>query len=126
MDKEQGLLVVNVLPKESYNDCHIIGSINVPLDTLKEYSHGLKRETPIVVYCASYVCSASRSAWHTLNEMGFSNVWAYEGGMAQWCQLGYPVEGSCAQEYFKIEHHKAEESHLQKINAQDLKKKMGL
>ena len=122
MENQETLLVIHVLAQEYYNDCHITGSINVPLDMLKEYAHGLDRKTPIVVYCASYTCPASASAWHTLHEMGFTHLWAYEGGMAEWCQLGYSVKGACSKEYLKTQHQKPEESNVQEISANELKK----
>lgn len=96
------LVIINVLGSDSYNDCHIKYSINISLDELKAYAEPISRDTPIIVYCASYRCSASRSAWHALHDMGFTNVRAYEGGIAEWHQKGYPSEGACSQEYLKV------------------------
>lgn len=95
------LRVINVLAHEFYNDCHIKGSVNVPLDDLRNYVQDLDRTTPIVVYCAKYSCSASLQAWQMLHEMGFSNVRAYEGGIHEWYQAELPVEGACLKDYLQ-------------------------
>ena len=93
------LLVINALLKKHYNDCHILGSINVPLDELAVFAQKLEKDTPIIVYCASYLCPVSRKAWYLLHRMGFTNVWAYEGGIAEWVQKGYLAQGACQEEY---------------------------
>jgi rhodanese-related sulfurtransferase len=89
------LEVINVLPEEYYTDCHITGSVNVPLDRLELFALSLPKDVEIVVYCAHYNCSLSRKAWHLLNTMGLKNIMAYEGGMREWYQKKYPKQGLC-------------------------------
>jgi rhodanese-related sulfurtransferase len=89
------LLVINALAQELYHDCRIKGSINIPLEELASYAESLNKEQPIVVYCGSYFSSVSAKAWRILNEMGFKNLWAYEGGVNEWKFAGLPTEGSC-------------------------------
>ncbi|HXW86454.1 MAG TPA: rhodanese-like domain-containing protein [Candidatus Bathyarchaeia archaeon] len=89
------LLVINVLPTELYHDCRIQGTINVPLEELASYAESLNKEQPIVVYCGSYFSSVTAKAWHLLHDMGFSNIWAYEGGINEWKFAGLPTEGAC-------------------------------
>lgn len=117
------LLVINALSKKYYDDCHIKGSINVPLDKLEEYSKKLDKKTPIVVYCASYSCPISEKAWRILNTLGFTSVWAYEGGIAEWCQKGFPCAGSCQEEYLGRQE-KLQKHDVETITAEGLKKKM--
>jgi rhodanese-related sulfurtransferase len=120
------LLVINVLDESMYKDCHIPGSINVPLEKVPEFVADLDKQTPIVVYCANYLCSASRHAWMQLNQLGFKHVWAYEGGVAEWKQKGYPTQGDCTQAYLKSDVRKSEqqESMIRQISAEELKKMM--
>ncbi len=123
----KNLIVINVLAKEVYDDCRIKDSINVPRDELAAYAKDLDRETPIVVYCASYMCSASRLAWHTLDDMGFKNIWAYEGGMAEWRQRGLPSEGACAKEHLTKDNsrpEKQEDEAVREITVEKLRAKM--
>ena len=114
------LLVINVLPAEPYNDCHIKGSINVPTAELEAYVQNVPKETNIVVYCASYMCPASRMAWKKLNEIGFENLWAYEGGTNEWFHAKLPTEGACSLEYLSTPVTKAEETQVREISATKL------
>ncbi|MCB9493141.1 MAG: rhodanese-like domain-containing protein [Epsilonproteobacteria bacterium] len=101
MANNPNLVVINVLAKEYFNDAHITGSINKSLDNLDELLNEYSENTPLVVYCASYQCSASRDAYKKLVEMGFTNVRAYEGGMKEWLAKGFSHEGPAAKDYLK-------------------------
>jgi rhodanese-related sulfurtransferase len=94
-------ILINVLAPEYYADCHIPGSINVPLSDLTSYAQKQDKAREIILYCAHYLCPASKKAWHILHDLGFTNLRAYEGGIREWLQLGYPTEGPCGQEYLK-------------------------
>ena len=47
----------------------------------------------IVVYCSDEACAASRYAYLYLTENGFLKVRRYAGGLADWEDAGYPLEG---------------------------------
>ncbi len=124
-DTTPKLLVINLLDKALYNDCHIAGSIHVPFMEIEAYAQPLDRQIPIVVYCSNYQCTASGQAYKLLKKMGFESVWAYEGGMAEWYQLKYPVAGSCSMKYLTKDTPMPDEDHsIEKISAQELKSKM--
>ena len=93
------VLVVNVLDSEHYNDCHIAGTKHVPLDGLKEACADWDKDKKVVVYCASYMCSASKEAAKLLSSLGFSKVCCYEGGTREWKEKGLPCEGACSMDY---------------------------
>jgi rhodanese-related sulfurtransferase len=123
----KNLKVINVLNPEVYADAHIKGSMNVPLEELKDFALSTSKDTPIVVYCASYICPISAQAWHTLHELGFENVYAYEGGMNEWYHAKLPVVGACVMDYLKepiTEPSEHQETALQKISMHELKKMM--
>jgi rhodanese-related sulfurtransferase len=49
---ESGAQVVEVLPREDYDELHLPGAINIPLKELDADSAGrLDRRNPVVVYC---------------------------------------------------------------------------
>lgn len=131
-NKSKDFYIINVLDSESYQDCRIEGSINVPFDKVENFAKNLDRNTQIVIYCANYMCSASASAVQKLQEMGFKQVWAYEGGTAEWYQMGlkaegnYPVQGACKASYLSAPNEKPEESETKfpVISAQELQEKM--
>ena len=99
MQESAHLVVINVLPAEMYEDCHITGSINIPVEQLSESVQDWNRDTKIVVYCAHEQCDASNKAYHTLADLGFNNIYAFESGMREWLQEGLPVEGPCQKSY---------------------------
>ena len=122
----QKFQLINVLMPTTYNDCHIKDSINVPLDKLADYVRELPKDSELIVYCASYICPVSKRAWRLLTELGFTNVYAYEGGMAEWYQKGYPTGGPCNEDYLKKQYTKSEHEGepIKEITAEDLKTKL--
>lgn len=62
VDREQvrelataGAQIVEVLPREEYEDAHLPGAINLPLKELnRKTAMRLDRSRPIVVYCWDY------------------------------------------------------------------------
>ena len=93
MEANPDLCVINVLPPSLHNDCHITGSINVPLKEIVEAMASWDRDKEIIVYCALYECDAGEKAYVLLSCMGFTNVTDYSGGIKEWYQLGYPTQG---------------------------------
>ncbi|MCL4360806.1 rhodanese-like domain-containing protein [Candidatus Dependentiae bacterium] len=122
------ILLINVLSKESFEDCHIPGSVNVSLNNLKRYAEKLDRNIEIIVYCASYQCSASRQAWQILDELGFEKVKAYEGGIREWYQHGLPVEGVCKAEFLNELNLRTEteDENVKKISTKELQNKLAV
>jgi len=121
---QKGFVVVNVLDKELYDDCHIKGSINIPFDKISDTPKLIDKDAEVVMYCSNYMCSASSEARKMLMQMGYKKVGVYEGGTAEWLQKGYPVVGSSVQGYLKIKLPKPEEEQDYMISAEKLKKKL--
>lgn len=123
----QKLQLVNLLDQELFNDCHITGSINVPFMQFEDYVAKLNKNTEVVVYCSDYQCLASGYAWQALHDAGFKNVWAYEGGMAEWYQAGLPVTGPAQQSYLKKNVAKpSTHSAVRVIELKELKEKLNI
>ena len=94
-----GLIVVNVLDPEYYDDAHIAGSINISVDDLDKAAQQWDKDAEIIFYCTNYWCTSSGYAAGQLAKQGFKKVYAYEGGMAEWHQKGYPSEGPRTKSY---------------------------
>lgn len=119
------VLIINALDKESYNNCHIKGSVNFPLEMLRLYADKLDKNQEIIVYCARYECPVSKHAYKLLKQLGFTNVRAYEGGIIEWFKKGYPVEGSCTSDALKHSTNKQPpEEGVETITAEELIKKL--
>jgi rhodanese-related sulfurtransferase len=101
-EKKTGLVVINVLDKQMYDDCHIKGSICIPFEQLAErIVDEIDKDAEIVLYCSNYMCASSGYGCKQLAGLGFTNVSAYEGGTAEWYQEGLPVEGPANQKYLQ-------------------------
>jgi rhodanese-related sulfurtransferase len=96
-------LVINVLDKALYDDCHIPGSVQVDFDKAERYAQSYPKDQTIVVYCSNYACTASHFVTKKLLAAGYTNVRVYAGGMAEWFLAGYPVEGPAQQGYLQKE-----------------------
>lgn len=125
--KKSGLVVINVLDKDTYEDCHIAGSINIPFDSIDAALDTIEKNAEVVFYCSNPMCSASGYAATQFQKAGFANVSVYEGGTAEWYQKGLPIEGASCSDYLRqpvkpVEH---EEGGPRVISAEDLAKKMG-
>ena len=52
---EEGAQLVDVLPRDEYEDEHLPGAINIPLKELdRETTAKLRRDAPVIVYCHDY------------------------------------------------------------------------
>ncbi len=53
---EQGAQLVEVLPREEYEEAHLPGAVNIPLKELdRESTAGLDPDAPVIVYCYDYL-----------------------------------------------------------------------
>ena len=95
----RGAQLVDVLPRDEYEAVHLIGAQNVPLSTFsRNTADRLKWDRPVIVYSRDGLCDLSaRAAWR-LSSLGFTQVYRYADGKADWLANGYPVEGSQARQ----------------------------
>ncbi|AFD00640.1 Rhodanese-related sulfurtransferase [Methanocella conradii HZ254] len=92
IDGGEPVKLVDVRGSEEYAKEHIKGAMSIPLDSLDKAKQLFKGDDAIIVYCDSYVCSASTSAAKALAKMGFTNVRDYKGGLLEWKMNGFPTE----------------------------------
>ena len=97
LDRRSDLKLVFALGEWQYRAKHIPGSLNIPcpprLFASKEALRGLERDGEIVVYCSNELCVASIPAYYFLVKRGFRNVSRYAGGLLDWQDAGYPLDG---------------------------------
>jgi len=99
LDTHPDMILINVLNQETYIDCHITGSINIPLQTLLETVASWDKDKEIITYCAQNTCDASDQAYQLLEEMGFTHISIYQGGMKEWFKKGFDTTGICTMKY---------------------------
>jgi rhodanese-related sulfurtransferase len=73
---KEGAAIVDVRTKAEYQQGHIKGSLNIPLNNLSNHYATLKKDKPVITCCASGMRSAQ--AKNILKANGFSEV--HNGG----------------------------------------------
>lgn len=94
----RGAQLIEVLSKEEYERVHLPGAACVPLSRIsRRTADQLQWDIPVIVYSRDHLCDRSaRAAWR-LASLGFTQIFRYTGGKADWLANGLPVEGSQAQ-----------------------------
>jgi rhodanese-related sulfurtransferase len=91
LDRRDDFKLVMTYHEWAYRAMHIPGSINIY--TKEDALAVLDPSDEIVVYCTNVRCQASAKAVRILVSHGFKNVRRYAGGLQDWEQAGYPLEG---------------------------------
>ncbi|MFA5117242.1 MAG: rhodanese-like domain-containing protein [Candidatus Omnitrophota bacterium] len=94
MDSKVAFKLVDVLPRESFENEHIKGALSIPLNDIELKAAGLLKKTEtIVTYCGSFDCSASTKAAEKLLLMGYQAVLDYKGGLKDYKEANLALEG---------------------------------
>jgi rhodanese-related sulfurtransferase len=91
LDRGDDFKLVMAMGEWAFKMAHIPGSINI--SNMDQAERLLALDDEIVIYCAGGSCPASPAAYHYLVSHGFTNVRRYAGGITDWQEAGYPVEG---------------------------------
>ena len=88
----RGAQLVEVLPREEYEELHLPGAVNLPLKELDaEHMQQLYRERPVIVYCWDALCDMSPRAAARLAQLDLE-VYDYALSKIDWMAHGLPVE----------------------------------
>jgi len=94
LDRGEDLKLVMTMSGAAYDWLHIPGSLH--FERASDIVEQLDRGDEIVVYCSNPLCYYSIQAYHLLRSKGFTRVARYAGGLLDWQDAGYPLEGSLA------------------------------
>ncbi len=91
LDRGDNFKLVNALGEWAFNAKHIPGSINI--SRIQDARKMLDPNDDIVIYCSNPSCIASIIGYQHLARMGYNKVRRYAGGISDWEEAGYPMEG---------------------------------
>lgn len=91
LDSGEDFKLVMTLSEWAYNAKHIHGSMFIP--NPQECLERLDREEEIILYCSNETCIASITAYKTLENNNYTNIRRFSGGLLDWEQAGYPLDG---------------------------------
>ena len=89
--KDGLVTVLDVRPTEEYENGHIPGALNVPLDEIEQHLANLPKEQDVIAYCRGEYCVLAFEAVAALRKKGFS-ARRLEEGYPEWKAAGFPVE----------------------------------
>ncbi len=94
LDAGADIKLVMSLQRWAFEALHIPGSLH--FDTPEALLDSLDQDDEIIVYCSDPACVGSRFAYKKLVESGYTNVRRYAGGLSDWQDAGYQLEGTSA------------------------------
>jgi rhodanese-related sulfurtransferase len=89
LEEDKDMLLIDVLDESSFQEEHIPGAVNIPLDQLGEKAKTFKKNQRIVVYGRTHDDDSSNRAAELLETLGFRKVSDFDGGVHAWKQAGY-------------------------------------
>jgi rhodanese-related sulfurtransferase len=85
--------LVDVLGESHYENGHIPGAENIPLNEIAETAlEEIDKDEEVVVYCKDEDCGASPKAAEKLEKLGYKNIKDFKGGLKAWEEAGNSVE----------------------------------
>ncbi len=86
--------LVEISNPDDFDNGHIAGAINIPLDSLaKEANKRFRKFQQIVIYVQEAASSVGTVAAGRLQRLEFSNVVLMRGGKEAWRNAGLPLTG---------------------------------
>ena len=92
---DQGVMFLDVRSPRLYAKSYIQGTYHLDLKNNfneEKLASVAKKHQPIVIYCSGVKCSRSYRASEKAVEWGYTKVYYFRGGIAEWKKAGYPVE----------------------------------
>lgn len=99
---DQGAVFIDSRSPEEYEAGHIQGArllyyVHVEQDW-EQVMAGVDFITPIISYCSGVGCNSSFLVANHLTDVGFENVYIFDGGWPQWAASQYPLVGQAVVE----------------------------
>ena len=95
VDSNDNLVIIDARGEADYDKGHIpdvirIKNTDVNADNLA--ANIATKDTPVCFYCNGVTCGRSADAAKKAMAEGYSNVYWFRGGIAEWKEKGFPVE----------------------------------
>ena len=99
---DQGVIFIDVRNPRFYAKGHVRGAYHLDFKynfDEEKLAAVAKKDQPLVIYCSGVKCSRSYRASEKAIEWGYTKVYYFRGGMADWKKAAYLIEkGDSAQE----------------------------
>lgn len=92
LDKGENVQLVMTYSKPAFEQVHIPGSVH--FQNMYDAGRLLSPDKETIVYCTNPSCYASVQAYYHLRNQGFQHITRYSGGLEDWSDAGYRLEGN--------------------------------
>lgn len=92
MENEE-VTVIDVRPEQEFDEGHIAGALNIPVERLEEKLDDLPADQEIVAYCRGPFCVFADQAVDLLKEKGYT-AHRLDEGFPEWNLEKFPIESS--------------------------------
>ena len=89
MEQIPDLVILDVRTVSEFEDGHIEGAINIPIDEFPTRLDELSKDDELLVYCRTG--NRSSSAVTILLDSGYTKIYHMHEGISVWIQQGHPV-----------------------------------
>jgi len=89
IEEKSDMVILDVRNPSEFDDGHIEGAINIPVDYLAERLDELSKDDELLVYCRTG--NRSAHAVGILDGGGFTKIFHMDEGITGWLDAGYPV-----------------------------------
>ncbi len=93
VENGEAFLLVDVQPEGQFLARHIVGARNIPLGIVEDGTHGLPRDSEVVLYCACPEEADAIRAAAILRSHAYDRLRVLTGGLLAWVDRGYPTAG---------------------------------
>lgn len=83
------MVILDVRTPSEFDDGHIEGALNIPVDDLEGRLDELSEDEELLVYCRTG--NRSTRAVGVLEDAGFTKIFHMDGGITAWMAAGYPT-----------------------------------
>jgi rhodanese-related sulfurtransferase len=89
IEDKPGLIILDVRTASEYDEGHIEGALNIPVQELSVRFDELSTGDELLVYCRTG--NRSAQAVDILLDLGFTKIYHMDEGITRWTEAGYPV-----------------------------------
>lgn len=86
--KNSDTILIDARMQQDFNRGHIMNAVNIPITVSEkmfmEKIKGIDKESKIIVYCQSNMCSYASSIARKFTSTGFNNIYIYKDGWIGW------------------------------------------
>jgi rhodanese-related sulfurtransferase len=83
------LVILDVRTVSEYEEGHIEGAINIPVQELEDRIEEISKKDKLLVYCRTG--NRSSQAINILESSGFTKIFHMYNGITGWKNAGYPI-----------------------------------